>query len=374
VNVLVTGVGRHLGAQLAVRLADHPRVGRVVGVDTVAPTPELKALLADRVEVCTGDLRAVVSAVADADVEAVAHMGIMSAPGRIGRPAMKEHNIIGTMQLLAACQAAPGLRKLVVRSSTAAYGASFRDPAVFTESTPPTLMPRGGFAKDIIEIEGYVRGFTRRRPDVITTVLRLAPFVGPAADTTLTRFFSLPAVPTVFGRDPRLQFIHVDDVLEILVRSVVENHRGTYNVAGPGVITLSQAVRRAGRVSVPVVEPGMSAFAAFVKASGIGEFSLDQLDLFVHGRVVDTSRLIEEYGYQPRSTEEAFADLVRGRGMTRPGAFAPLRPETVSALETLVLDGIRAVRAATSNGFRGGGSAARGALAWLSPSGKGTQS
>jgi UDP-glucose 4-epimerase len=261
---------------------------------------------------------------------------------------MKEHNIIGTMQLLATCQAAPGLRKLVVRSSTAAYGASFRDPAVFTESTPPTLMPRGGFAKDIIEIEGYVRGFTRRRTDVATTVLRLAPFVGPDADTTLTRFFALPAVPTVFGRDPRLQFIHIDDALEILVRSVVEDHRGTYNVAGPGVITVSQAVRRAGRLSVPVAEPGMSAFAAFVKASGIGDFSLDQLDLFVHGRVVDTSRLVEEYGYQPRSTEEAFADLVRGRGMTRPGAFAPLRPETITALETLVLDGIRAVRAATA--------------------------
>jgi UDP-glucose 4-epimerase len=367
VNVLVTGVGRYLGAHLAIRLADHPRVGRVVGVDTVAPTPDLDTLLAGRVEVRTGDLRAIIGAAAEADVDAVAHMGVMSTPGRGGRPAMKEHNIIGTMQLLAACQAAPGLRKLVVRSSTAAYGASFRDPAIFTESTPPTLMPRGGFAKDIIEIEGYVRGFTRRRPDITTTVLRLAPFVGPDADTTLTRFFALPAVPTVFGRDPRLQFIHVDDALEILVRSVVENHRGTYNVAGPGVITLSQAVRRAGRVSVPVVEPGMSAFAAFAKASGIGDFSLDQLDLFVHGRVVDTSRLVEEYGYQPRSTEEAFADLVRGRGLTRPGAFAPLRPETVAALETLVLDGIRAVRAATAT-------AGRGALARLGPAGKGTDS
>jgi UDP-glucose 4-epimerase len=305
-------------------------------------------LLGDRIEVRTGELRALIGAIAEADIEAVAHMGVMSAPGRGGRPAMKEHNIIGTMQLLAACQAAPGLRKLVVRSSTAAYGASFRDPAVFTESTPPTLMPRGGFAKDIIEIEGYVRGFTRRRPDVTTTVLRMAPFVGPDADTTLTRFFALPLVPTVFGRDPRLQFIHVDDALEILVRSVVENHRGTYNVAGPGVITLSQAVRRAGRVGVPVVEPGMSAFAAFVKASGIGEFSLDQLDLFVHGRVVDTSRLVEEFGYRPRSTEEAFADLVQGRGLTRPSAFAVLRPETVAAVETLVLDGIRAARTAVT--------------------------
>jgi UDP-glucose 4-epimerase len=251
------------------------------------------------------------------------------------------------MQLLAAGQAAPGLRKLVVRSSTAAYGASFRDPAVFTESTTPTLMPRGGFAKDVIEIEGYVRGFSRRRPDVRTTVLRMSPFVGPNADTTLTRYFALPVVPTVLGRDPRLQFIHVEDALEVLTRSVVEDHPGTYNVAGPGVIVLSQAIRRAGRVALPVIEPGMSALAAFVKASGVGDFNLDQLDLFVHGRVVDTTRLEAEFGFRPRSTEEAFEALIQGRGLHRPGSFAALRPDAVSAVEAAALDGIRALRAAT---------------------------
>lgn len=347
-NVLVTGVGRYLGAHLAARLADHPRVDHVTGVDTTVPTGELADLLRGRVDVVTTDLRGVVGAVTEGSIDAVAHMGVLSTPGRGGRPAMKEHNIIGTMQLLAACQATAGLRKLVVRSSTSAYGASFRDPAVFTESTPPTLMPRGGFAKDIIEIEGYVRGFTRRRPDVTTTVLRLAPFVGPNADTTLTRYFALPVVPTVLGRDPRLQFIHVDDALEILVRSVVEDHKGTFNVAGPGVLVLSQAIRRAGRIGLPVVEPGMTALAAFVKASGVGDFNLDQLDLFVHGRVVDTTRLTEEFGYQPRSTQDAFEDLVRGRGLHRPGNFATLRPDTVSAVEGMVLDGIRAVRAAAN--------------------------
>jgi len=346
VNVLVTGVGRYLGAHLAARLVDHPSVQRVTGVDTAAPTGELAELLDGCVDIVTSDLRGIIGAVTEGQVEAVVHMGVLSSPGRGGRAGMKEHNVIGTMQLLAACQATPGLRKLVVRSSTAAYGASFRDPAIFTESTPPTLMPRGGFAKDVIEIEGYVRGFTRRRPDVATTVLRLAPFVGPMADTSLTRYFALPIVPTVFGRDPRLQFIHVDDALEILVRSVVENHRGTFNVAGPGVMVLSQAIRRAGRIGVPVVEPGMSAFAAFVKAFGIGEFSLDQLDLFVHGRVVDISRLVAEYGFTPRSTQEAFEDLVRGRGLLSPGRVAMLRPDTVSAAEAMILDGIRTVRAA----------------------------
>jgi UDP-glucose 4-epimerase len=344
VNVLVTGAGRYLGAHLASRLADLPGVTRVVGVDTVTPTPELGELLAGRVEVLTTDTRGLMAAIADHEIEAVAHMGVLSTPGRGGRAAMKEHNIIGTMQLLAACQASPRVRKLVLRSSTAAYGASFRDPGVFTESTPPTLMPRGGFAKDVIEIEGYVRGFARRRPDVTTTVLRLAPFVGPLADTTLTRYFALPVVPTVFGRDPRLQFIHIDDALELLVRSVVEEHRGTFNVAGPGVIVLSQAIRRAGRLSLPVVEPGMSAFAAFVKSSGIGDFNLDQLELFVHGRVVDTSRLISEFGYTPRSTEAAFDDLIRGRHLNGQGSFAVLRPDAVAAAETATRDGLRALR------------------------------
>lgn len=346
-NVLVTGVSRYLGAHLAARLAGHPRVSNVIGVDTVPPSGEQAALLRGRVERIVGDARAVASAVTAGDIDAVAHMGVLSSPGRSGRSAMKEHNIIGTMQLLAACQAATSVKKVVVRSSTAAYGASFRDPAVFTESTPPTLVPRGGFARDVIEIEGYVRGFMRRRPDVVTTVLRLAPFVGPHADTSLTRYFALPVVPTVFGRDPRLQFIHIDDALEVLTRAVVERHHGTYNVAGSGVLLLSQALRRAGRIGVPVVEQGMTAFATFVRTSGVGTFSHDQLDLFVHGRVVDTARLVEEFGFRPRSTAEAFEDLVNGQNLRESG-LSSLRPDAVAATEARILEGIRAVRAGAS--------------------------
>ena len=340
-RVLVTGVGRYLGAHLAARLAAHPWVEQVTGFDSAAPPSPLREMLDEhQVSVVTGEARDVAVALARGGVDTVAHMGIISTPGPGGRAAMKEQNIIGTMQLLAACQVTPGVHKVVVRSSTAAYGASFRDPGVFTEATPPSLAPRGGFAKDVIEIEGYVRGFARRRPDVVTTVMRLAPMVGPQADTTLTRYFSLPVVPTVLGRDPRLQFIHLDDALELLVRAVVENHRGTYNVAGEGVLVLSQAIRRAGRVAVPIIEPGLGALAALVRTLRLGEFSHDQLDLLVHGRVVDTRALVEEFGVRPRSTAEAFEDFVRGRGLHRP-SFAALRPDAVEAAERTIIEGIR---------------------------------
>ena len=165
--VLVTGVARYLGAHLARRLAEDSRIDRVIGVDAVTPSGDIAAAL-DDVDVLTLDLRTpgLLRVLVDAQVEAVAHVAIATAPEQHagGRAAMKEHNVIGAMQLLAACQQAPRLRKLVMRSSTAAYGASFRDPAIFTEDTEPRAIPRGGFAKDVLDIESYVRGFRRRIP------------------------------------------------------------------------------------------------------------------------------------------------------------------------------------------------------------------
>jgi UDP-glucose 4-epimerase len=343
--VLVTGVSRYLGAQVAARLAADPRIGKVIGLDDREPSGDLATVLADTVQFVAADIRTAEPAkiILDNRVEAVVHMAIASVADQHagGRAAMKEHNVIGTMQLLAACQQSGDVRKIVFRSSTAAYGASFRDPAVFTEDTEPRAVPRGGFARDVLDIEDYVRGFRRRRPDVAATVLRFAPFIGRRANTSLTRYFANPVVPTVFGRDPRLQFIHVDDALEILHRSVVEDHSGTFNVAGAGVIALSQAVRRAGRVAIPILEPGMSVLAGV--ARGLVDVSLDQLDLFVHGRVVDTTRLISEYGYTPRTTAAAFADFLRGTGS---GGVLPR--ESIRLAERSILDGIRQVRAALS--------------------------
>jgi UDP-glucose 4-epimerase len=339
-TVVVTGVSRYLAAHVAARLAADPAIGRVVGLDPGEPAPDLAAVLSG-VEQVRSSVATAPTVIADLDAEAVVHLAIVSAPDQQhGRAAMKEQNVIGTMQLLASCQRAPRLRKLVVRSSTAAYGASFRDPAVFTEETEPREVPRGGFARDILDIEGYVRGFRRRRPDVTATVLRFAPLIGSTADTTLTRYFAQPVVPTVLGRDPRLQFVHLDDALEVLHRSVVEDHPGTYNVAGGGVLTLSQAIRRAGRVAVPVLEPGLSGAVGVARALGFGRYGLDQLDLFVHGRVVDTTRLVSEYGFTPRTTAAAFDDFTRAHPE---GTL--LNGERLAMAERDLLARIRQVRA-----------------------------
>ncbi|MCW2666771.1 MAG: hypothetical protein JWN57_1733 [Frankiales bacterium] len=324
--VLVTGVSRYLGSRLAAVLSRDPSVERIVGVDTVPPTAELRTAMG-RTEFVRADIRnpLIAKVIAEAQVDTVVHMNVIATPsGAGGRTAMKEINVIGTMQLLAACQKAPSMRKLVVKSTTAIYGSSPRDPALFTEDVEPRSLPKSGYAKDAVEVEGYVRGFGRRRPDVTLSLLRFTNFIGPRIPSTLTRYFALPVVPTVLGFDPRIQLCHEDDGIEVLRRMTTEEHPGIYNVGGPGVLLLSQAIRRLGKPSVPVIAPAVSLVATAFRRAGLVDISPEQMRYLEHGRVADVSRLSRELGGGPRSTADAFADYIAHAATgTRP--FDPVR-------------------------------------------------
>ena len=340
--VLVTGVSKFLGGHLAARLAADPSIDRVLGVDTVPPPRDLLRRMG-RAEFVRADIRnpLIAKVISQASVDTVVHASLSANPGTSGgRTAMKEMNVIGTMQLLAACQKAASVRRVVLKSTTAVYGSSPRDPALFDEAMTPKDLPSGGYAKDAVEIEGYLRGFARRRPDVSVTVLRFANFIGPRIDTVFTRYFALPVVPTVFGFDARVQLLHEEDALAVLERAVSKELPGTFNVAADGVLMLSQAIRRAGRIALPVPGPVVGPVSRIFRGARIVDFSPEQMRLLNFGRVVDNRRLRTQFGFTPRwTTAQAFDDYVRGRAL-RP----VIDPERVESLERGLLTAVKALR------------------------------
>ncbi len=316
--MLVTGVARRLGGRFVRRIQRDPGVDRVIGVDVVRPEHSLGG--ADFVQ---ADIRqpTIARVLAESGADTVVHMDVTGTPlGSGSRTSVKETNVIGTMQLLGACQKAPGVKRLVVKSSTNVYGSASRDPAVFTESTAAKSLPSGGFAKDAVEVEGYVRGFARRRPDVAVCVLRFANILGPGAETPLASYFELPVLPTVFGYDPRLQFVHEDDVIEVLRIASYDPVRGTqnsgtFNIAGDGVLLLSQCSRRLGRPTVPLLLPAVTWAGSLVRTLGMTDFSPEQIRLLTHGRVVSTTLMRETLGFSPAyTTAGTFADFARSQG------------------------------------------------------------
>ena len=312
-RVLITGISGHIAGRLARRLEQNPEVEHVVGVGLEEPSIDLA-----RTEYVRADIRNPVELLQRTEADTVVHLHVLATPTGVGgRSRMKEVNVIGTMQLLGACQRAQRVRKVVMKSTTAVYGANPRDPALFTEDMAARAEPRHGYAKDAVEIERYARAFARRRADVSLTTLRFANFIGPAIETPFTRYFSFPIVPTAMGYDPRLQFVHEDDAVETLYRAVREEHPGVYNVAGHGVVLLSQALRLVGKPSIPVVLPFVQPIAAILRRMGVVDFATDQLRFLLFGRVADTTRLKTVFGYEPRfSTKEALLDFARGSRLT----------------------------------------------------------
>ena len=290
--MLVTGAGRPFGERLAARLANEDSIDRVIAVDTVAP----RVALTGRTEFVRADIAhpLIGKVLEQAGVNTVVHTGGAGT------------GAVGVDVLLAACERSRTVTRVVAESSTAVYPAYAGAPAVHGE---------GVEVHD--PLETALRAFARHRRDVTVTSLRFADIVGAGYRSTVVRRLAGPIVG-VLGFDPTLQLLHIDDALEVATQACLERHPGAVNVAGAGVLTLTQLVRRAGRTRIAA--PPLLAGAQACKLR--------------FGRVVDTTRLATRFGYLPRySTAAAWDDAL---GAARRQFLPALALGVVGTAERLV--------------------------------------
>jgi UDP-glucose 4-epimerase len=317
-RILITGIGSQLGTALARRLEADPEVEYVAGLDTRRPRTEL-----ERTDFIEADIRSptLLKLLPPTGVDTVVHNQIVRQPGpRVSGRTMHDINVIGSLQLLAACEKTPTIRSIVIRGSAGIYGAEPAAPQFFTEEMSRLYPLRTRFQRDVGEIENYFETYSRRHPGVTCTMLRYQSTIGPSVDSQVTRYLSLPIVPTYMGFDPRLQFIHEQDAIDALVAAVKRPVRGAVNVAAEGTVGLTRMIRLAGKLSLPLVGPAFGPAVGAARRIGLFSFSPDFRRLLRYGRGVDVARLIDEVGFRPAYTmEEAVLDYVatqQGRRLT----------------------------------------------------------
>lgn len=315
-RVLIAGIGSLWGTSLARSLERDPAIESVIGLDSTPPRADL-----ERTELLEVDIRspALARLIPSLEVDTLVHAGIIWYP-EPGKPARALHdiNVIGTLQLLAACERSPSIERVVVRGSAAIYGCEAAGPSFFTEEMARILPLRTRFQRDIGELEGYFENFARRHPDLVCCMLRYQPELGPDLETPLARYLSLPAVPTQLGFDPRLQLVHAEDATGALVAATLDPVRGAVNIAPSGSISLSRALRIAGRSQIPLPHPLFApAMSRLGDRLGAGTLYGDAVRLLRFGRGVDNTRMRRELGYEPRfDATEALRDFARAsRGL-----------------------------------------------------------
>ena len=203
-----------------------------------------------------------------------------------------ENNVIGTMNILAACSGKDStVRKFIFKSSTHYYGSEQDDPAFFTESMRRPHAPRTPLERDIVEAEAAINDFNEKQPDTCVTILRCTNVLGPDVKTSLRGLAELPFVPAILGFDPRLQLVHEDDVANALFHATEHDLPGVFNVAADGVLALSEIAGLLGKPFLPFLPPwGTGLALAPLRRLGV-RVPPELMNLLRFGRGVDNRKL-----------------------------------------------------------------------------------
>ena len=306
-RILVTGLSTYWGGRLAQALEAFDEVEAVIGVAAEEPQVELERTEYVKVGAQHALLRRVVEA---AEIDTVVDTrlvvdSVTTTPGRA-----HENNVIGTMNILAACSGADSpVRKVVFKSSTHFYGCEQDDPAFFDETMDRPHPPKTPIERDIVEAEASLGDFAERNPDVSVTVLRFANVLGPDVRTSHIHLLSLPVVPMILGFDPPYQFVHEDDVVHALEHAVKHDLPGVYNVAGDGVLALTEVAGLLEKPYLPMLPPwGTGLATAALQPLGI-RVPPEMLAQMRYGRGVDNRRYKAKGFHYKHTTRETVLKL-----------------------------------------------------------------
>ena len=293
----MTGASGYIGQRIVQRLIDEPSVQRIVGID-VRPSPLVHEKLTS-VERSVND--SLDTLFKEHGVEAVVHLAFVLRQLR-DRETAARVNVGGASNVLWACEAA-NVRRIVLLSSSTVYGPHPDNDGMLSEDAP--LRPPAGFtyAVDKTRVEWLYRNYAAERPRAQVSVLRGCVVMGPFVDNFITQALDKPVLIAVGRDDPPMQFLHEEDLVDLLWRFVSERHPGTFNVAGPGTITWSEVVKLARkrllRFSAPMAY-GLTNLTWKLRlqddSPGVG------LDFIRWPWTVSTARIEKELGYAFKHT------------------------------------------------------------------------
>jgi len=241
-RVAITGISGYIGSALLSHLDSLENVERIVGIDVKPPkhsSPKLEFYCQDIFQPL-GDI------FAENKVDSAVHLTFVLKPTR-DRIGAQQVDIGGILNFLEACKHT-GVKHVLYLSSHTVYGAHPDNPLYLNEDSPLRPLPDFQYSWDKVETEKILHDFAASHPDVCLTILRGCPVIGPtAADAAVTLMFKPPVMIGVASHDPLMQFVHEDDLVELMIELLSQRKGGIFNVAGDGELRYSEIARLNGR-------------------------------------------------------------------------------------------------------------------------------
>ena len=311
-TVAVTGPTGEIGVSTVEALERAPEVERIIGM---ARRPfDAAAHGWTRTEYQQGDIldrEAVDALVADADV--VIHLAFIIMGSREESARV---NLDGTRNVFEATVAAARPRRLVYTSSVAAYGYHSDNPVPITEDVPPRGSPEHYYSEQKAACEAALSEITGGS-SLEVYVLRPCIVAGPKAPALAEAMpwnqlpgpvrritQALPLLKPPFP-DPGtpLQLVHHDDVAAaIALAATTSAPPGAYNIAGDGVLSMSDVADALGARPVRVPRIAASTASEVIARLPFVPSALEWLHVGRTSVVMDTAKAKTQLGWTPKYT------------------------------------------------------------------------
>jgi UDP-glucose 4-epimerase len=221
-----------------------------------------------------------------------------------------EINVAGTKRVLECC-AQYGVKKLVVLSSSYVYGALPENPYYMDEDTSLNVSRHYPDIRDLAEVDTLATAFLWRYPHIATAILRPVSTLGYYVHSSIGAYLKLRYVPTIFGFNPMMQFIHEEDVAEAIAMTLETGARGVFNLTGPGAVPLKVAIRETGGTALPLLESVARDAVARLFRYGLYPLPADAIDFAKYPCTIDGRRFRDATGFKPLYTLEETLRSVR---------------------------------------------------------------
>ena len=309
-NIAITGISGYVGTRLLNRLDENPDIRKIIGIDVVEPR-----LKSDKLAFYHRDIRQPFGDIFEEnEVTTAVHLAFILRPTRQYSQA-RDIDIEGMNNLIAACRQA-GVKHLIYLSSHTTYGAYRNNPLPLTEESPLRPVPGFQYSGDKIETERMLRESGLSDSGTIVTVLRSCPVMGPNAIGTATTIMFQPWVMVgVAGYDPPMQFVHEDDLVDLLALLIDSPRVGIFNVASNDVLKYSEVAGIMGKKLLKLPGKLLELVISLSWATHLQSASpVSGLEFIKYPPVVSTEELERELGLKFRySSQEAlvsFADAL----------------------------------------------------------------
>jgi UDP-glucose 4-epimerase len=247
----ITGSSGYIGTRMTRLLLERDPECTIIGMDVRPPRGELRThprLEHHTVDVRDARLRMIVNG---RGVEALLHFAFVLDPF-YDEKEMTEIDLGGTRNVMQAALEAK-IPWLLATSSTTAYGALVDNPPRLDEDMPTRARPDFNYAHDKRLMDELLRDFAARHPEVGVCIVRPCIVLGPNVSNYIAAtLVSLPVGSLLDGANPETQFVHEDDVVNLIWRCLDRRATGVFNAVGRGTLRSTDLAALQGKRTVKV--------------------------------------------------------------------------------------------------------------------------